>query len=77
MNARQDCCSLRHTHTDSRRTLLKSAVGCVAMGMVGGLALGVPELSFAAALTKDVRDKLTPAQIIDSMKQGNERLTIF
>jgi carbonic anhydrase len=43
------------------------------MGVTGCLALGLPGLSFAAALSKDERDKLTPAQIIDSLKQGNQR----
>jgi carbonic anhydrase len=43
------------------------------MGVTGGLALGLPGLSFAAALSKDERDKLTPAQIVDSLKQGNQR----
>jgi carbonic anhydrase len=43
------------------------------LGVIGAPLLGVPELSAAAALTKDMRDKLTPDQIIESMKQGNER----
>ena len=73
MNTHRDYCSLQHTHTNSRRTLLKSAVGLAAMGVTGCLALGLPGLSFAAALSKDERDKLTPAQIIDSLKQGNQR----
>jgi carbonic anhydrase len=43
------------------------------MGVTEGLTLGLPGLSFAAALSKDERDKLTPAQIVDSLKQGNQR----
>ncbi|MGH8121438.1 MAG: carbonic anhydrase [Rudaea sp.] len=73
MNTCQDCCSPQHSHSDSRRNLLKAAAGFVGMGLIGGLALGVSELSFAAAMTKEERDKLTPDQIIDAMKRGNER----
>ena len=72
MYIRQSRCNLQQTHSDSRRTLLRS-VGYVAMSMLGGVGLGVPEPAFAAALSKDDRDKLTPAQIIDLMKRGNER----
>jgi carbonic anhydrase len=48
-------------------------MGIATLGVIGAPLLGVPELSAAAALTKDMRDKLTPDQIIESMKQGNER----
>lgn len=64
---------MQHVHNDSRRRLLKSSLGLVAMGIMGELALGVPGVSFAAAMSKEDRDKLTPDQIIDMMKQGNER----
>jgi carbonic anhydrase len=60
-------------HCDGRRALLKSALGIATLGVVGVPLLGIPERSDAAALTKDVRDKLTPDQIIDMMKEGNER----
>lgn len=73
MDAHDDCCSTQDAHRDGRRLLLKSALGITAMGLVGGLALGVPELSFAAALGKEERDRLTPDQIIERFKQGNER----
>jgi carbonic anhydrase len=56
-----------------RRTLLKSATGVAAMGLAGGLALGMPGLSFAAALGKLERDRLTPDQIIEEFKRGNQR----
>jgi carbonic anhydrase len=56
-----------------RRVLLKSAAGITTLGAIGASMLGVPELSDAAALSKDERDKLTPDQIIEAMKQGNER----
>ena len=70
MNAKFD---LQPRHSDGRRALLKSAVGFAAMGAVGASPLAVPERSEADALTKESRDKLTPDQIIEAMKQGNER----
>jgi carbonic anhydrase len=54
-----------------RRTFLKVA------GAAGGLALvasAVPlRISWAAALTQAERDKMTPDEIIQLMKKGNER----
>jgi hypothetical protein len=38
--------------------------------MVSGPLLGVSEQSAAAALAKELRDKLTPDQIIELMKQA-------
>lgn len=70
MNTQND---LEPMHRDSRRALFKSAMGIAAWSVIGSPLLGVPELSDAAALTKDVRDTLTPDQIIEMMKQGNER----
>jgi carbonic anhydrase len=73
MNATTAHYSLPPGHRDGRRALLRSAMGIAALGVVGSPLLGVPELSEAAALTKNMRDKLTPDQIIEAMKQGNER----
>lgn len=70
MNTRID---LQPTHCDSRRELLRTATSIATLCAIGAPFLGVPELSDAAALTKDMRDKLTPDQIIEMMKQGNER----
>jgi carbonic anhydrase len=64
-------CSLQHLQNDGRRMLLKSAVGFAALSMMGDLA--APGPVFAAALSKEKRDALTPEQIIDAMRQGNER----
>jgi carbonic anhydrase len=58
---------------DSRRALLKSALGIATVSAIGTPLLGATGLSDAAALTKDLRDQLTPDQIIEMMKQGNER----
>jgi carbonic anhydrase len=60
-------------HCEGRRALLKSASGIAALGLLGVPLFGVPDLSDAAALTKEERDSLTPDQVIEAMKQGNER----
>jgi carbonic anhydrase len=73
MNANEYRSSLESKHCGSRRALLKSAAGIAACSAIGAPLLGVPALSYAAALSKDQRDKLTPDQIIEAMKQGNER----
>lgn len=57
----------------SRRGLLKSSFGVAALGMMGGLSLAAPGVSFAAAMSKEDRDKLSPDAIIEMMKRGNER----
>jgi carbonic anhydrase len=58
-----------------RRQLLRSAVGMAAVaGALSPLAgLGVSQLSLAAALTPEQREKLAPEQILELLKQGNER----
>ena len=71
MNTKID---LEHIHCDSRRALLKSTMGLATLGAIGASLIGVTELSDAAALTKDARDKLTPDQIIEEMKQGGRRV---
>jgi carbonic anhydrase len=63
----------RGQHCEGRRALLKSATGIATLGLIGAPFLGAPELSDAAALTKAARDSLTPDQVIEAMKQGNER----
>jgi carbonic anhydrase len=40
---------------------------------LGGAGLGVPRAVHAAALTREQRDQLTPDQIIEMLKAGNER----
>ncbi|WP_267220445.1 carbonic anhydrase family protein [Dyella silvae] len=66
-----DCCT---TQADAgRRTLLKSALGLTALGLLGGVPALIPGVAEAAALTKEQRDRLSPDQIIALMKEGNER----
>ncbi|WP_145579876.1 carbonic anhydrase [Yersinia vastinensis] len=66
------CCS-EENHPNSRRNMLKAALGITAAGVIGGIGLGMPQISYAAALTQAERDKLTPDQIIEGFKQGNKR----
>src|SRR5262249_28003850 len=55
-------------HT-SRRTALRLMLGTP----LALAAVGTPGLVSAAAFTKEERDKLTPDQVIEMLKQGNER----
>jgi carbonic anhydrase len=73
MNTNMNHCSPQPGHRETRRALLKSAIGTATLGVMAAPLLGVPVLSGAAALTKDMRDQLTPDQVIEAMKQGNER----
>ncbi len=55
-----------------RRRTIFAAFGAIAgLGLTGGGLLGTR--SFAQALTKAQRDEMTPDQIIELMKRGNER----
>ena len=54
-----------------RRNFLKVAGSATAFGIIGSDLLS--EHAYADALTKAQRDKMTPSQIIDVMKKGNER----
>ena len=55
----------------SKRAALKLLVG-VPLALVGA-SLGLPDNALGAALTQAERDKLTPDDIVDMMKLGNER----
>ena len=56
-----------------RRALLKSTLGIAALSAFGAPVLGIPDRSETDALSKEERDKLTPDQVIEAMKRGNER----
>jgi len=56
-----------------RRALLKSTLGLAAWSAFGAPVLGIPDRSETDALSKEERDKLTPDQVIEAMKRGNER----
>jgi carbonic anhydrase len=55
-----------------RRDFLKMAGRAAAVGISGG-GIFLAEQARADALSKELRDKLTPGQIIEAMKRGNER----
>ena len=61
------CCGV----ASDRRTMLRFMAG-VALATVS-VNLGLPGVAAAVALTKEERDKLTPDQVIEQLKQGNER----
>src|SRR5689334_11400675 len=72
--SRPNCACGRHLPVDTgRRAALKAAFGLSLLGAVGGIGLVAPSLAHAAALTRDQRDKLSPDQVIDLLKAGNER----
>jgi carbonic anhydrase len=52
---------------------LRSAIGIASLALMGTPMLALPEVSSAAALSKEKRDRLTPDQVLDMLKQGNER----
>ena len=55
-----------------RRNFLKMAGGMTVAGIAGG-SLFLAGRARADALSKELRDKLTPEQIIQAMKNGNKR----
>ena len=54
-----------------RRTALKLLFGSSLA--LGSVSLGMPHPARAAALTKEQRDQLTPDQVVEMLKAGNER----
>ncbi len=61
------CCQL------PRRTFLKLTTATAVAGIAGGSVL--LNLAHADALTKVQRDSMTPDEILDAMKRGNERFS--
>ncbi|AHG21294.1 carbonic anhydrase [Chania multitudinisentens RB-25] len=57
----------------ARRTLLKRTAALSVLAVTGIAGFTAPSISFAAAMTKEQRDKMTPDEIIESFKQGNMR----
>lgn len=63
--------TLKESGDPGRRLLLKSCAGAVAaLGMIG---LGLPGKAGAVPLSKSERDAMTPDQVIDALKRGNQR----
>lgn len=57
----------------SRRAILKQTLAVSALSVTGMAALSVPSISFAASLSKEERDGMTPDAVIEHFKQGNLR----
>jgi carbonic anhydrase len=58
----------------TRRRLLRSFLGVAAAGAVGSLAPpGAVRVSYAAALTREKRDEMTPDEALEMLARGNER----
>ena len=56
----------------TRRTFLSAAMAASVVPRIHGLSMQmVPDLS--RSLTKEERDRMTPSQVIDELKKGNER----
>ena len=60
----------RDYESSGRRNFLKATSAATALGVAGGF---FTRSARADALTQAQRDKMTPEQIIDAMRRGNER----
>lgn len=69
VHAERVCDSLHGEHGSQRRCFLKLGAAAITAGIGAGLG----HVAYAAALSKEQRDKLTPARILELMKQGNQR----
>jgi carbonic anhydrase len=72
MSVEPVCCSCAPV-SGGRRRLLASLLTWGATGAVAALAPGALQVAQAAALTREERDKLTPDQVLEMLKHGNER----
>ncbi|EOZ3161982.1 carbonic anhydrase [Yersinia enterocolitica] len=55
----------------SRRTILKQTLAVSALSITGLVTSLVPAISFAASLSQEERDGMTPDAVIEHFKQGN------
>src|SRR5262245_623936 len=62
----------KKNNTCNRRRFLAATAAACAMSARAAVFAQTPGAS-AGALTKEARDKLTPAQVLDNLKKGNER----
>ena len=58
-----------HQDGSGRRSFLKASGGATALGLTGGVSGDAS----ATTLTKALRDRMTPDEIIAKMKEGNQR----
>jgi len=61
------CCAMPGRRTFLGKTALVPAIGLT------GASLLLAQTAYAAALTKDQRDKMTPDEVMAQVKKGNER----
>lgn len=57
-----------------RRALLRALIGAGIAGTAAGFALpGAVQVAYAAALTRQQRDSMTPAEVLAMLQAGNQR----
>lgn len=61
------------THSLGRRSFLSAALGTCAITPLARLSMMQLGTSRSGSLTKEQRDSMTPSQVIDELKKGNER----
>lgn len=66
-----NCCQPRHLESQTRRNWFKTSAGA-GVALATGLTV-IPATASAASLTQEQRDAMTPDQVIDMLRQGNER----
>lgn len=72
MNLRNACCAPDELQRSGRRAWLKTGAGASAAALVAWIGLRTPDAQ-AAALSRAQRDAMTPEQVIEMMKKGNQR----
>lgn len=73
METVKDCCMASHPLDSGRRNWLKAGVGAGSAALMATAVSLAPRGAEAASLTQAQRDAMTPDQVIEMMKQGNER----
>jgi carbonic anhydrase len=71
MESGSDCSKTCHRDASGRRAWLKGGMSACAIALLAGIGYG-PDVA-QAALSQPQRDALTPDQIIEIMKKGNDR----
>ena len=57
----------------ARRQIFKKTIAMSAATAAATAGISLPTITFAASLSKDERDEMTPADVIERFKQGNLR----
>lgn len=71
MNTVQDCCSQDSPQDHARRGWLKA--GAVAGALMAAGLTAVTGSAQAASLSREQRDAMTPDQVLDMLREGNDR----